>query len=204
MPRPTVPSVDSLKSGAPLTFLQPEQPSPNDLPSPSDLPNSQPDPWSSSSPSTADTASEAPFDAPASSRGSSASSMPKARVQEASRKAVLMAGEGAHQLLAHDEWDEQVDLYRADEKDAAGIGDPVGAIVHRHGLLGAAANPDVMDGINALVGLAVYGWKQVERYREARRLRKAQRQAEQAGTEQTDEPGPTAPVELDTPAWVNR
>ncbi len=193
--RSSMPTVESLRPSGPLTFLQPGQPETS--PSPSDLPTLPADPSPSSS-QPYDVKSGPEYAAPTSSAGSSASSAPgKHAIQENARKAVLMAGEGAHQLLAKDEWDEQVDLYRTDVDDAKAIGDPVGAIVHRHGLLGAAANPDVMDGINALVGLAVYGWKQVERVREARRLRKAQRQAEMAGTEQADdEPAVTAPVDL--------
>ncbi|OJV76559.1 MAG: hypothetical protein BGO37_10950 [Cellulomonas sp. 73-92] len=191
-----MPTVESLRPSGPLTFLQPGDADPT---SPTSLPTEpafQPDPSSSSS-QPYDVESAPEFAAPPSSTGSSASAPTKRVIQENARKAVFMAGEGAHQLLSKDEFDEQVDLYRADADDAKSIGDPFGAIVHRHGLLGAAANPDVMDGINALVGLAVYGWKQFERVREARRLRKLQRAAEQAGTEQADDAtdaGPSWPA----------
>jgi hypothetical protein len=181
--RPSVPTVDELRStaGQPLAFLQPAEETP-DPSSPSEAsPTSwtpEPTAWASSSPDAPsdEMPSPAPTSSPASSTGRG---LRKAKVQEASRKVVLMAGEGAHRLLSRDDVDEMVDLYRADEEDAKSIGDPVGSIVHRHGLLGDIANPDVMDGINALVGLVTYGWKQVQRWRGARQVRAASRLEQQ-------------------------
>jgi len=206
MGRASVPPVDSLRPTGAMTFLQPaEEPEsptgPSDLPSPEQLA----DPWPSSPlPSEPGDASEAPA-APTSSRGSSGSvSATKRAIQRQSRKAVKMAGVGAHKLLARDEAARQVGMYLTDEEDDEGIGDPLGSIVQRHGWLGEAANPDVVDGINAVIALGAYAWKQIQRGWTARQLRAAQRSAQDAGTEQDADAAPTAPVELDTPAWVGR
>lgn len=205
MARPSVPPVESLRPSGPLTFLQPGEP--ESTPSPSDLPSTEqladPSP-SNPLPSEPDDASAAPA-GPTSSRGSSGSvAVGKRTIQRQSRKAVKMAGVGAHRMLARDEAARQVGMYLTDEEDDEGIGDPLGSIVHRHGWLGDAANPDVVDGINAVIALGAYAWKQIQRGWAARQLRAQQRAAEAAGTEQSDDERPTAPVELDTPAWVGR
>jgi hypothetical protein len=207
-----MPTVDSQRpSGDPLAFMEPTSgpetsPSPSDLPS---LPDQPADPWGSTSPQL-DAADETigrygdPSSSPASSRTDEPSSaVGKRATQEMCRQGVLMAGAGAHRWLTRDEIDQQVGLYLADEDDAKSIGNPVGSIVHRHGLLGDAANPDVVDGINALIGLGHYAWTQIKRAREARRLRRAARTAEATGTATAaadEPPAPTAP--LDVPEWL--
>lgn len=199
MGRASVPSVEDLRPRGPLTFLEPASETTSETTGEGEATSPTSDPWAEQGPASPG-GSGAPYDVESdpseprrtSSRASSAaSSLGKRGTQEAARKAVLMAGEGAHRLLARDEVDEQLDVYRADEDDAESIGNPVGSIVHRHGWLGDAGNPDVVDGINALIGLATYGWKQFIRMREARRMRAALRAqpAEDEGTDETVEAG---------------
>lgn len=183
-PRSSVPPVDSLRPSGGLTFLQPETPS--DPPSPSDLPGEE----TTSTPSQSGlldgspSASEQPHDEPAgpseddptsspASSGSKASALSKRALRDAVRKGVLMAGTVANEILARDEAAQHVGLYLADEDDAQAIGDPLASIANRRGGLGAAGNPDVGDAIAALVGLALYGWKQFARSRAAREMRAA-------------------------------
>jgi hypothetical protein len=104
---------------------------------------------------------------PTSSRGSSADSVRpmSARAQRAAaRQAVKIAGAMAHQYLAHDEAAKAVGLYLVDDETAAQIGDPLARIAARHaGPTGAIANPDVADGIAALLGVAKFVSITVER-----------------------------------------
>ena len=208
MARPSMPTVDSQRpSGDPLTFLAPPEPpetSPSDLPSLPDLPQS---PWASTSPQLdGPDETSGPSDGPTSSPASSASKptgLRKAGAQEMCRNGVLMAGAGANRWLTRDDVERDVGLYLADEDDAAAIGNPVGSIVHRHGLLGDAANPDVVDGINALIGLGSYAITQIKRFLVARQLRRAQRTAEATGTAAAAADEPQAPsTPLDVPEWL--
>jgi hypothetical protein len=190
--RTSVPPVDELTTpspspsvSGPLMFQAPEwEPEPatstSEPASPSDLPP-LPESWPSSdvdeaSASDRDDAPSAPSSSPASS-GSRTSFTQKA-TQEGARKAVEMAGGVAHQLLARDDAAKAAGVYLTDADDQAGIGNPVGSIVHRHGFLGDVGNPDVVDGINALIALGVYAWKQVGRLREAARMRRELHAAE--------------------------
>ncbi|OJV58104.1 MAG: hypothetical protein BGO38_07845 [Cellulomonas sp. 73-145] len=186
--------------GRGLTFLQPDDQEP-ELASPSDLPS----PWADqettssgdqlgASPSEPGWPSDEPgepSDGPrTSSRGSSASALSKRTLREAIRNGVLMAGSIAHQVLAREDAAAQVGLYLADEDDAQAIGDPVTNIVHRHGGLGAAGNPDVADAIAAMIGLALYAAKQAARFAAAHQLRA------QSGTAPQETPDdPTAEVD---------
>ncbi|MCL1872174.1 MAG: hypothetical protein FWF90_17430 [Promicromonosporaceae bacterium] len=150
--------------------------SPSDLPSPplsDETTTSTASSWDGVDP--VDVSDQAPaFDDPTSSRASSGKAgFTKKHTQEGARNAVKMVGVGAHQFLARDEFEQAVGLYLTDETDDKAIGDPVGSIVHRHGWLGQAANPDVVDGVNALIGVGVYVWKQVQRAWAARAARAA-------------------------------
>lgn len=186
MPRATVPTVDSLRPNGALTFLQPDPhpfPYPNELmteetsESPSDptsLPYSGP---LGDSPSDSDELSDGPSDpsmgARSSSRGSSGSALSKRTLRDACRRGVLMAGSIAHTALARDEIAQLHGLYLADDDDAEAIGDPIASIAQRRGGLGAAGNPDLADAIAALIGLALYGTKQLARFADARAHRHA-------------------------------
>lgn len=176
MPRATVPSVDALRPTGPIAFMQPSE-DPSDLPSPSDLPDltsspsDQPDPW----PSTDETSPSAREDEDEPDRRSSTASragsaLSKRTLRDAVRRGVLMAGGIAHTVLAREEAQQRVGLYLADEDDSQAIGDPLTNIAYRHGGIGAAGNPDVADAIAALIGLALYGAKQLARATEARML----------------------------------
>lgn len=114
---------------------------------------------------------------PSSSRGSSAdpaSVKPlTARAQRAAaRQAVKVAGSMAHTMLARDEAAQAVGLFLVDDETAAQIGDPLARIVARRAPLdGAVANPDVADGIAAMLGVANFVSKQIVASSEAARLR---------------------------------
>ena len=181
MVRPTVPTVDQLRPhSAGLMFLQP---SPESTTSPSDLPEmTEPpsDPWSSPSQTTDSAGEPDPSPAPTSSRASSAEPvLSKAAIREAARNLVIGAGEAAHEAFARDEIDQQVGLWLTNDGDAENIGDPLARIVARRDVLGATGNPDVGDAIAAAVGLAVFGWRQLQLWNAARRIRRAGRIAEE-------------------------
>jgi hypothetical protein len=95
---------------------------------------------------------------PRSSKGSSATKALSAKAQQAAaRQAVKIAGAMTHQYLARDESARAVGLYLVDDETAAQIGDPLARIAARHaGPAGAIANPDVADGIAAMLGVAKF------------------------------------------------
>lgn len=197
MARSSVPSVESQRPSGRLTFLSPPEtdeasPSPSDLPS--DLPDTSPLERSrSESDELLDESSEPASDDLTSSRGSSGSSITsKAALRRAARKGVLLAGAGAHELLARDEAAKAVELYLADKDDSEAVGDPLANIVHRHGGLGEAGNPDFADAIAALFGLATYVFKQISRARLAAQLR-AERAAAADVVVQADADVPQTP-----------
>lgn len=147
---PSAPETTPTITG-PLTFATPS-PSPD----PSDLPEH----WLSDD--VSDEAPPAPSAAsPTSSRGSSGNALSKAALRETVRSAVLMAGAIANQFLARQDDEREAGLYLADETDAEGIGDPLANIAHRHGGLGQAGNPDVVDAIAALIAAGSYVYKQI-------------------------------------------
>lgn len=115
--------------------------------------------------------SDAPAD-PTSSPGSpTGNPLSRAAARQTARAAVLTAGGVAHRLLAQTEGQRQVELYLADEEDAKSIGDPLGNIAHRHsGAIGAAANPDVADGLQAMLGMFGYLSKQILATAQAKRI----------------------------------
>jgi hypothetical protein len=106
---------------------------------------------------------------PRSSRASSADGaavrpLTKRAQQLAARQAVVIASGVAHQFLARTEEAQAVGLYLADEDDAERIGDPLARIVGRRaGSAGAVANPDVADGISAMLGMAGFIAKQISK-----------------------------------------
>lgn len=181
MPRPTVPSVESLRPSGALAFLQPTD-EPSDPSSPSDplaatetSPSDPPDPWLSSTEETSGPLEDDEPERRSSTASRAGSALSKRTLRDAIRHGVLMAGSIAHQVLARQEAQQRVGLYLADEDDAQAIGDPVTNIVHRHGGIGAAGNPDLADAIAAMIGLALYGTKQLARFAEARMLAAEQR-----------------------------
>ncbi len=83
--------------------------------------------------------------------------------QAAARQAVKIAGSMAHQYLARDEAAQAVGLFLVDDESAEQIGDPLARIMARHAPVdGALANPDVADGIAAMLGVANFVRKQIE------------------------------------------
>lgn len=90
----------------------------------------------------------------------------------AARQAVKIAGSMAHQYLARDEAARAVGLYLIDDETAGQIGDPLARIAARHGgSAGAVANPDVADGIAAMLGVAKFVSVTIEKSSQAAALR---------------------------------
>lgn len=181
--RASVPSVESprVRPSGGLTFLQPEEQEP--ATNPTDLPSSwaddttspssldRPEPSPSPSDELLDESDESSDERRRSSTGSRGGSTLKV-TRDAARKTVRGAGVLAHKYLTRDEVDRFVGLYLTDEEDERDIGDPLGKIVKRHAPLGDAGNADVIDGLNALAGLVVYAFKQVDRIRAAAKVRR--------------------------------
>jgi hypothetical protein len=157
----------------------PLQSSPLDDPTPSPL-----DPPAAGSPSDSEWSSTAADEDdesdPRSSRASSgdgaaARPLTKRAQQLAARQAVVIASGVAHQFLARTEEAQAVGLYLADEDDAERIGDPLARIVGRRaGSAGAVANPDVADGISAMLGMAGFIAKQISKTQQIAQHRAAQ------------------------------
>lgn len=96
----------------------------------------------------------------------------------AARQAVKIAGSMAHQWLARDAAAQAVGLYLVDDETAEQIGDPLARIAARHaGPAGAVANPDVADGIAAMLGVAKFVSVTIEKSSEAAALRMSQQPA---------------------------
>lgn len=143
------PTPPSGPTSGPLMFTSP-------TPDPADLPETWP-----SGAAVSDELPAPPEAPPTSSKASSASALSKTALREAIRKAVLMAGALANQVLARDELEQDAGLYLTDETDAEAIGDPLASIAARHGGLGAAGNPDVVDAVAAIIGAGFYLYKQL-------------------------------------------
>lgn len=108
-----------------------------------------------------------------SSRASSRARAAAERAQQlAARKAVQMAGAMAHQYLARDEAAQTVGLYLVDDEQARAIADPLARIAARHAPADSAVNnPDVADGLAAMMGLADFVRVTIEKQSEATALR---------------------------------
>jgi hypothetical protein len=85
----------------------------------------------------------------------------------AARQAVKIAGSMAHQYLARDDAAKAAGLYLVDDESAAEIGDPLARLAARHAPMGGEINEDVADGIAAMMGVAHFVSKQIERSAEA-------------------------------------
>lgn len=135
------------------------------------------------SPSGSDASSDEPDEEldsdPTSSRSSSGGDSVRplsAKAQRlAARQAVKIAGSVAHQYLARDAAAQAVGLYLVDDETAEQIGDPLARIAARHaGPAGAVANPDVADGIAAMLGVAKFVSVTIEKSSQAAAHRLAQ------------------------------
>jgi hypothetical protein len=90
----------------------------------------------------------------------------------AARQAVKIAGGMAHQYLARDEAAQAAGLFLVDDESAEQIADPLARIMARHAPVdGAMTNPDVADGIAAMLGVANFVRKQIEASSHAAALR---------------------------------
>lgn len=153
-----------------LTF---RQPTPESTTGPTTLPDDLTEPSPSPSDELPGEPSE-PSAAPrTSSRASSADVATNGALRDAIRAGIIGAGHGIHTVLARDEAARTVGLYLTDEGDAEAIGDPLASIAQRHGGIGASGNPDLGDAISALIGLATYAFKQIQRWAAAREYRQA-------------------------------
>lgn len=92
--------------------------------------------------------------------------------QAAARKAVRMTATMLHARLARDEAAQAAGVFLMDDDTAEGIADPLARIAARHLPDDSAiANPDVADGISAMMGIADYVRLIVEQQQLAAQLR---------------------------------
>jgi hypothetical protein len=77
------------------------------------------------------------------------------------RNGVLLAGDQAHKFLATTEGKIRAGLYKTDEDDASGIGDPLARIAGRREGLGGQMSEDQADVVQALMALTNYATKQI-------------------------------------------
>lgn len=85
------------------------------------------------------------------------------------RAGVIIASDQAHRFLARTQGQLDTQLYLADDQDAANIGDPLAKIVARREGLGEV-NPDTADLLSALMGLAGYATKQIQKQATAKQI----------------------------------
>lgn len=85
------------------------------------------------------------------------------------RNGIIIATDQAHRLLAKTEGQLQTRLYAADDDDAAMIGDPLARIAARREGLGEVS-PDTADLLAAMMGLAGYATKQIQKQAIARQI----------------------------------
>jgi hypothetical protein len=108
--------------------------------------------------------------------GSAAGRRAVAAAQKAAaRKAVKMGATMLHARMARDEAAQAAGVFLIDDDTAAGIADPLSRIAARHMPADSAlANPDVTDGISAMMGLADYVRLIVEQQQRAAEYRLGQ------------------------------
>lgn len=78
------------------------------------------------------------------------------------RNGVILVSHQANQYLARTEAQRELELYLADDQDAENIGDPLARIVGRREGLGQVS-PDTADLMAAMMGLAGYATKQIQK-----------------------------------------
>lgn len=131
--------------------------------------------------------------------GPSRASAPKspftrAELRRAIDGAVTGASLLAHEQLARDEIDEELERWIASDEESAGLAEPLSGLASRR-MNGPAGmlNPDVVDLVNALVVIAAYAARQLKLRSTARQLR---RRTEPIANESplVDEPGQPSPA----------
>jgi hypothetical protein len=121
---------------------------------------------------------------PSSSPGSSRADKPAALLSQAqmratARQAVTIGTGMVHTVAAKTEAQKSVGLYLADDDDAAHIGNPLGDIMHRRGdIVGGKLSPDANDFLKALMGVAGYITKQIQKVAYVRQVEAPAPQAE--------------------------
>jgi hypothetical protein len=166
-------SADQLNGRSPqgtplLGFLQPEEPEPlpsETIPNPASSPETSDVPGPDSGPDY-DEASD-PSELPGATRstGSRAGSNPLvgAGLRDMFRNGVIIASHQAHTYLGQrTQGRADVQLYLADQQDAEAIGDPLARIAERRDGVGAMS-PDTADLMAAMMGLAGYASKQIQK-----------------------------------------
>ena len=85
------------------------------------------------------------------------------------RNGVIIATDQAHRFLAKTQGQLDTRLYAADDQDAANIGDPLARIAGRREGLGEVS-PDTADLLAAMMGLAGYATKQIQKQAIAKQI----------------------------------
>jgi hypothetical protein len=111
-------------------------------------------------------------------------------LREGTRNAVQGASELAHDKLARDEIDRELEVFVADPDDAQHIGDPLAGMINRRlRAAGITTSPDAADLIALVAGVAVYASKQLAKLMEARRRRRQLITPDTPPTDHAAQPG---------------
>jgi hypothetical protein len=111
-----------------------------------------------------------PTSSPTSSADGPLKPLGKAALRATTAQAILIGSAMAHRVAVRSEGQKLVGLYIADEEDADNIAAPLASIMHRHGGVGGAMNPDTNDALQAALGLAGFISKQVVKATQAREI----------------------------------
>jgi hypothetical protein len=120
-----------------------------------------------------------PTSSPASSRADKpAALLSQAQMRATARQAVKIGTGMAHSVAAKTEAAQAVGLYLADDDDAANIGNPIADVMHRRGdIVGGKLSPDANDFLKALMGVAGYITKQIQKVAYVRQVEAPAQQA---------------------------
>jgi hypothetical protein len=159
------PPSSSRRSVPLLGFRQPAEPEPT-IPSPASSPEAEEQ--LDELASELDWSDDEPTDESAAGTGSPGSGTRVANplvgnaLRDTFRNGVIIASHQAHSYLTRTAGQIEAGLYLADEDDAANIGDPLARITARREGLGQV-NPDTADLLAAMMGLAGYASKQIQK-----------------------------------------
>jgi hypothetical protein len=158
----------SQKGSPVLGFLQPEEPEPlpsPTIPSPASPPETSdgPEPDSGLDYDEASDPSAGPGGTRSTASRAGSNPLVGAGLRDMFRNGVIIASHQAHTYLGRrTQGQAEVQLYLADEQDAAGIGDPLARIAERRDGVGQMS-PDTADLMAAMMGLAGYASKQIQK-----------------------------------------
>lgn len=167
-PRTASPFGIGFRSPEPGEETTPAQP--GTIPNPASSPESELHEEQDSAPDYDEASDPSDSRGSTSSRGSTRDAEPSAGLQEFARNGVILATNQIHTYLgARTEGMRAVELYQADQDDAEHIADPLVRIAERRDGVGEMS-PDSKDLLAAMMGLASYATKQVQKAAIAKKI----------------------------------